>query len=304
MNDTNHIPLDNYFSDSPQKLVYRINGVPEFSPLDINLRFLHSKGWSINADRLRLHTETKPQIPEGHPMAQVFSNIKPHLLIRKIDKEEDYFIAIQVMIDGSIEVLSNDCNKASEYLQGVFLKFPPSFKEPEDMPVESQWSKDETTFAMFCGLLHGAYGWDPSHDLPPFLEDSIEEAKKSLEIGNYKSCVVMCRRGLEALLKLACKRLLGKEPVNKNNMPLMLNDLINSFKGKDKIPDHLLHVADSLRLLGNVPGAHPAEIKDYQFTKYDAEFATASTLYFVEQYFTKIDTEINSYYTISIDLNE
>jgi len=304
MDDTNHIPLDNYFSESPQKLVYCINGVPEFSPLDINLRFLHSKGWSVNADRLRLHTETKPEIREGHPMAQVFSNLKPHLLIRKIDKEEDYFIAIQVMIDGSIQVLSNDRDKASEYLQGIFLRFPPSFKEPEDMPIESQWSEDETTFAMFCGMLHGAYGWDPSHDLPSFLEESIEEAQKSLEIGNYKSCVVMCRRALEALLKFACKRLLGKEPVNEKNRPLMLDDLIKAFKGKGKIPDHLLHVADSLRLLGNVPGAHAAEIKDYQFTKYDAEFATASTLYFVEQYFTKIDTDIRSYYTISIDLSE
>ena len=43
------------------------------------------------------------------------------------------------------------------------------------------------------------------HDMPPFLEESIREARKSLEIGNYKSCVVMCRRGLEALLKYAYK---------------------------------------------------------------------------------------------------
>ena len=208
------------------------------------------------------------------------------------------------LIDGNIQVLSNDGDKASEYFQGIFLGFPPTFKEPEDMLIESKWSEDEKIFAIFCGMLHGAYGWDPSHDLPPFLEESIQEAHKSLEIGNYKSCVVMCRRGLEALLKFAYKRLLGKESVNKDNKPLMLNDLIKGFKGKSKIPNHLLHVADSLRLLGNVPGAYAAEIKDYQFTKYDAEFATASILYFVEQYFTKIDTEITSYYTVTIDLNE
>jgi len=84
----------------------------------------------------------------------------------------------------------------------------------------------------------------------------------------------------------------------------MLNDLIKGFRGKGNIPDHLLHVANSLRLLGNVPGAHPAKIKDYQFTKYDAEFAIASLLYFAEQYFTKIDSEVTSYYAVSIDLTD
>jgi len=208
------------------------------------------------------------------------------------------------MSDGSLQILSNDSDKASDYLQGVFLGFPPSFKEPEDIVQESQWTDDEPTFATFCGMLHGAFGWDPFQDLPPFLEESIQEAQKSLEIGNYKSCVVMCRRGIEALLKFAYKRLLGQEPVDKNKRPLMLNDLIKGFKGKNKIPDHLLHVADSLRLLGNIPGAHPAEIKGYHFTKYDAEFAIASALYFIEQYFTKIDTEVKSYYTLPIDLGK
>ena len=304
MNEMKHIPIENYFSDSPKKAVYRISGVPNFSPLDINLVFLHSKGWSINADRMRFHTETKSKIPEDHPMAQIISNLKPQLLLRKIDKEEDYFVCIQIMIDGSIQVLSNDSDKAIEYIRGLFLGFPPSFKEPEDISVQSEWSDDETTFAMFCGMLHGAYSWDPSHDLPPFLEESIQEAHKSLEIGNYKSCVVMCRRSIEALMKFSYKRLLGKEPLNKKKKPLTLSGLINGMKGKGKIPDHLLFVADSLRLLGNVPGAHAAEIENYRFTRYDAEFATASTLYFVEQYFTMIDTEITSYYTVSIDLNE
>ncbi|HYA14534.1 MAG TPA: PaeR7I family type II restriction endonuclease [Syntrophales bacterium] len=278
--------------------------LPGFSPLDINLEFLHSKGWSINTDRVRFHTEMKMELPQEHPMAQILGILKPHLLLRKIDKEEDYFISIQVMIDGNIQILCNDSDKASEYLRGVFLGFPPSFKEPEDISQGSQWSDDETTFAMFCGMLHGAYGWDPSHDLPPFLEESIHEAQKSLEIGNYKSCVVMCRRGIEALLKFAYKRLLRQEPLDKNKRTLMLNELIKGFKGKGKIPDHLLYVADSLRLLGNVPGAHAAEIKDYQFTRYDAEFAIASMLYFGEQYFTKIDSEVTSYFTVSIDLSE
>ena len=106
------------------------------------------------------------------------------------------------------------------------------------------------------------------------------------------------------MLKFIYKHLLGQEPLGKNNRPLMLNDLIESFKGKSDIPDHLLYVTDSLRLLGNVSGAHAAEIKDYHFTRYDAEFAIVSMMYFVEQYFTKIDPEVTSYYTVSIDLSE
>lgn len=159
MNDINHIPIDNYFSDNPRKMVYCINCVPNFSPLDINLKFLNSNGWSINTDRIRFHTETKMEVSEEHPMAQIFAALKPHLLIRKIDKEEDYFISIQVMIDGNIKILSNDSNKATEYLCGIFLEFPPSFKEIEDISQESLWNNDETIFAMFLGMLYGAYGW-------------------------------------------------------------------------------------------------------------------------------------------------
>ena len=58
----------------------------------------------------------------------------------------------------AFKFLSNDRDKASEYLRGVFLGFPPSFKEPGDISQESRWSDDETIFAMFCGILYGAYG--------------------------------------------------------------------------------------------------------------------------------------------------
>ena len=304
MEKLKHIKIENYFSENSQKLVYCVQAKPDFSPLDINLKFLQSNGWPLNSDRLRFHTESKSELPEDHPMAKILNTLQPHLLIRKLDKEEDYFVSIQAGIDGNIQILSNDSDKAIEYLKGVFLGCPPAFKDIENISIQSDWIDDETTFAMFCGMLYGAHGWDALHELPPFLEESIDEAKKSLEIGNYKSCVVMCRRGIEALFKFAYKRLLEKEPLNKKNKPLMLNDLIQGFKDKGEIPDHLLSVADSLRLLGNVPGAHPSGIKEYQFTKYDAEFAIASTIYFIEQYFTKIDSEVRSYYTITINLNK
>ncbi len=95
------------------------------------------------------------------------------------------------------------------------------------------------------------------------------------------------------------KRLLGIDPLKKGGgKSMMLNDLVNAFKGTGKIPEHLLQVADSLRLLGNVPGAHPAEIPGCQFTRYDAEFGLSSVLYFNEQYFTKIDKDVSSYYSL------
>ena len=304
MTDATHIALDNYFSEAPQRRLYRIIAKPQFSPLDINLKFLQASGWSVNTDRLRFHTEHAIDVPEDHPLAQVLSSLSPHLLLRKIDKEEDYFVSLQIGVDGTILVLSNDKNRAFEYLTHVFLGIPPSFHSIDEIEIEDAWVDDESVFAMFCGMLHGACGWDPMHDMPPFLDESVKEAQKSLDIGNYKSCVVMCRRALEALLKFGYKRLLGKDPVTKKGRGLMLSALIEGLKGKGKIPDHLLYVADAVRLLGNVPGAHAADIENYQFTRYDAEFALASGIYFVEQYFTKIDTDVTTYYSVTIDLNE
>jgi len=37
------------------------------------------------------------------------------------------------------------------------------------------------------------------------------------------------------------------------------------------------------------------------FARYDAEFGPASVLYFNEQYFTKIDNDVRSYYSLEID---
>jgi HEPN domain-containing protein len=139
------------------------------------------------------------------------------------------------------------------------------------------------------------------HDLPPSLDESLQEVQSSLAIGNYRSCVVMCRRALEGLLKFAHERLLGKKPVTKKGKELMLNDLISAFRTAKAIPEHLLFAADSLRTLGNVPGAHAADIKDYQFTKYDAEFALSTLIYFNEQYFTKVDSDVRTYYTLTIE---
>jgi hypothetical protein len=52
------------------------------------------------------------------------------------------------------------------------------------------------------------------------------------------------------------------------------------------IPTHLLHIADSVRLIGNVPGAHTTEIADYQFSRSDAGFAPYATRHDLDLYFS------------------
>jgi hypothetical protein len=66
----------------------------------------------------------------------------------------------------------------------------------------------------------------------------------------------------------------------------------------------LLHVADSIRVLGNVPGAHATDIANYHFSRSDAEFALYATIHFLDQYFSKIDQEVTEYYTLTIDLDD
>jgi hypothetical protein len=278
---------------------------PNFTPIDINIQFIIEEGWS-HADRLRFHSASKLKVANGNPLADVLANLKPHLLIRRFDREEDSFLTVSISQDGDLEILSNDINFARRYLHGLFLECPPSFHSTDEIEIVDEWVKDTQICSMFLGLLHGALGWDPSQQIPPAIRTSLEEAEKALSIANYRSCVVMCRRTIEALLKFAFPRLMGSKAIDNKGRELTLNVMIERFKTQSpsKIPTHLLHLLDSIRVIGNVPGAHAAEIKSYQFSKSDAEFALASVNYFVEQYFSKIDTKVLEYYTLTIDLNE
>ena len=299
------IPTRDYSIDGKCPPVHRMKVRPDFSPVDINIQFIIEEGWS-HADRLRFHPETKIEAGKDHPLTAILTDLKPHLLIRRYDREEDSFLTVFISQEGEIEILSNDRNFAQRYLNGLFLECPPSFHSAEELEIVDEWIDDQQVCAMFIGLLHSALGWDPSHQIPPAIRASLEEAEKALSIANYRSCVVMCRRTVEALLKFAFSRLLGSKAIDNKGKALTLNAMIERFKKQktSSIPTHLLHVLDSVRVIGNVPGAHAAEIEGYQFSKSDAEFALASVHYFVEQYFSKIDTEVLEYYTLTIDLNE
>src|SRR5882724_5119463 len=102
---------------------------------------------------------------------------------------------------------------------------------------------------MFAGLLAGALGWDPSHNIPENIQESLDEARKSFEIANYRSCVVMSRRTFEGVLKFGFQRLLGRAPIDRRGHSLMLNAMIQKFRNANPspVPEHLLHIADSIR---------------------------------------------------------
>jgi hypothetical protein len=279
---------------------------PQFSPLDVNVAFLARSGWNQAVDRLRFHVQQESKIPPSHPMAQVMNRLDPHLLIRHLDRDEDRFISVHASIKGEVVIFSNDADYARQGFQGIFLECPPSFHMSDEFEITEQWKADNETKSVFAGMLAGAQGWDPAHIIPDNIQQSLEEAKRSLEIANYRSCVAMSRRTLEAVLKFGYQRLLKKQPVDKKGHGLMLNDMIQEFRKQkpSPIPDHLLHVADSIRVIGNVPGAHAADIANYVFSRSDAEFALYSTTHFLDQYFSKIDKEVTEYYTLTINLDD
>jgi hypothetical protein len=306
MSERKHVDLSKYSEDPSELAIYSLTAKPSFTPIDINLKFLSEDGWSASGDRLRFHLQREGEPQGRHPLAELFGSVSPHILLRRYDREEECLVVIRVFLEGSIHILSNDVEFAQKYFQGIFLEAPPSFHTADELEIAGEWLEDSSSVAMFAGMVAGALGWDSAHNIPPSLETSLEEARKALVIANYRSCVVMCRRSLEALLKFAFSRLLGRQPVDQRGRDLMLNSLIQEFRNTNPatIPAHLLHIADSLRVLGNVPGAHAAEIRNYRFSRYDAEFAIGAIGYFVDQYFSKIDTEVGQYYGLSIDLSD
>jgi hypothetical protein len=301
-----HYKLEQYANPKDAPPVFRLQIRPGFSPLDINVAFLSRTGWQQSNDRIRFHSESGIQLPSGHPLEEVMHAMQPHLLIRRLDRAEDHFASVHAAINGEVTVLSNDSDFARHFFAGVFLDCPPSFHTCDDLEVVEKWVDEEQVKEMFAGSLAGALGWDPSHNIPDNIQESLDEARKSFEIANYRSCVVMSRRTLEGVLKFGFRRLLGREPIDRRGHSLMLNTMIQEFRNANPspVPEHLLHIADSIRLIGNVPGTHAAAMEGYRFSRSDAEFALYATHHFLEQYFSKIDPEVTQYYTLTIDLGE
>jgi HEPN domain-containing protein len=266
------IPFSAY---TPRKMravrVFKLDATPKSSPIDINLpALIHESGWNLS-DRLRFWHSLAGTVPHTG------------LTIRKLDLEEKALVHCRIDPDGALSILSNNREYATGFFRTVFLNSPPTFAGARNWKVTSGWIADKTTLAFFAGLVAGALGWGPK--VPHEIETSLSEALDNLRRGNWKSCVVMCRRALQALMELAYEKQFGTKPGR-----LDLNTITRRFEALTPlpIPRHWLNIADSVRNIGNVPGAHPRTIPGYRFSKRDAELAYINTSSFVAAYLEKI----------------
>lgn len=131
-------------------------------------------------------------------------NVSPHLLLRRLDEEEDAFCHCRVDMDGEVVLWSNDSDYAEHFFGKVFVNVPPAFHEIQDWRISRQWLDAPSIVAMFTGSLAGAIGWGDR--VPPGIDRSIEEAKANYDLKKWSPCVVMCRRALEELMELAFRR--------------------------------------------------------------------------------------------------
>lgn len=305
MAKASHTPLTKYaFGSGKRQEIFQILAEPTFSPIDFNLESLvERKGWGPS-DRFRFwFIKERQQL--DNPLLEKLVNLEPHILIRKLDAEEDCFCHCEISLNGNVKVYSNDTKYARDFFTDIFTGLPPSFHKPKEWKMRSRWIKDKTSLAFFIGSLQGALGW-ASEEIPQEIKESINEALQVFETKHYKSCVVMCRRAIESVMKLAYKRFFKEEPKTPREQDFSLYEIIIKFQKKkpDIIPRHLINVLEYVRNLGNIPGAHPKPIPNYRFTRQDAEGALFNTQLFLYSYFTKIDKEIGRVYSLRIDLKQ
>ena len=272
------IPISKYVPKEFAKIelknlsVFKLDAIPKSSPIDLSVAALSAEsGWSLS-DRLRFWHTLNGDLPEAR------------LTIRKLELDEQALVHCHVAVDGKLTILSNSKEYATRFFDAVFLGTAPAFHSRKDWKLKGVWVNDEATVAFFAGTASGALGWGPK--VPHEIEDSMKEAFRGIEKRNWKSCVVMCRRALQALMEVAYEKFFGV----KLGKGLDLNGIIRNFEKLSPlpIPRHWLNIADAVRNIGNVPGAHPRPISSYRFSKGDAILAYSNTSSFVSAYFEKI----------------
>jgi hypothetical protein len=113
---TGRFSLDKYADPSKAPPVFRLIAKPDFCPIDLNLAFLAKTGWLQSVDRLRFHYERSADDQPAHPLAQMLESVPAHLLVRRLDREEDRFATVRLFVSGEIELLANDEAYAHEFL--------------------------------------------------------------------------------------------------------------------------------------------------------------------------------------------
>jgi hypothetical protein len=81
----------------------------------------------------------------------------------------------------------------------------------------------------------------------------------------------------------------------KESKGLDMNDILREFEALHPpvIPQHWISLLDSVRHLGNVPGAHAQKGARYKVGKVDARTALRNVRAFEVAYFSKIDPNIS-----------
>jgi len=269
------IDISEYALENLKKLsVFALEARPNSSPVDINLAALLDESSWGPSDRLRFwHT-----LAGASPLPVV------RLTIRRLDLDENALVHCHLDQDGTVSILSNSKDYANRFFRSVFVDGTPVFAGIRNWKLKSGWTRNKTSIAFFVASVSGALGWGPQ--VPHEIETTMKEALRNIEGRSWKSCVVMCRRALQALMEAAHQKFFSAKPGKR----LDLNGIIREFESVTPlhIPKHWLNIADAVRNIGNVPGAHPRVIRGYRFSKSDAVLAYNNTAAFVSAYFEKI----------------
>jgi hypothetical protein len=204
--------------------------------------------------------------------------------ISKLDTTKGVKLDCSVFADGSVRIICNDDNYAEEFFNILVFE-----KMIIEWTISKNWTNDPFDVSVFMGGLLGISATiNPLDKASKEVAESFKEATKSFEAQNWKATVVMSRRTIEAVLKDAYKGFFKKNPIDRKGRSLDLNGLIVKFEKTSFLPKHWLKILDSIRLIGNVPGAHPVAIPKYKFTLDDALLALQNTGAFLKAYYSQI----------------
>jgi HEPN domain-containing protein len=287
----NNIPLEDYKALEylrTQKIpkgirVYVLEALPLFSPLDIDVGSLVEKhGW-FRADRFRFWYPLKMK-----PLVDLPEKLVPiRFYIRRFDVINGRLVVCRVF-PAYLQILSDDEEYAESFFSQVFCNVPPTFHSLSDWAFKKDWSSKKRDVLYFMSALGASLSWSESIDnATKEVRDSYKEAQKAFEAGLWKSTVVMCRRATEAVLKEARIKFFRKMAMKKGRK-LALYELIKVFESIEPsiIPLHYLRLLDAIRLIGNIPGAHPEKpIPNYKFTYRDASLALSNLGAFLNMYY-------------------
>jgi hypothetical protein len=117
--------------------------------------FLDRMGWNQSVDRLRFHIAQHANDSSDHLFAKMLRAMEPHVLIRRLDRDEDRFVSVQASVSGEITILSNDSEFARSFFAGLFLECPPSFHTFEEFDSSEKWETESGMKAQFAGMLAG-----------------------------------------------------------------------------------------------------------------------------------------------------